>query len=836
MMSKASRRARRRKRRERRGAIRIAKGMPLTGMPRPVRLFAEATERLESLVAERDLTDAISAAEAEGVAAAERLDALIAPFDGFDVVALMQVRNLVYDPNTYQESEFEGMAAIIEVVALVVAARGDRLGRLPTEPSGRRPAADAIIEDVQEAAAECIRVGSICLLLRALAERDDMARISLGAAVREVTLRNSAYPHMARETLTSLFGDSSVEADCRSVLGFTAADALAILEECHRLQSEAWTSRMRSVEKAKTKLMTALQKAEVDLSHAQPPKFDAGSQDLPVSVVHAGEHFKEVWDNAWSNPGDCVTFDAEAIANRTGIPVETVSTVFDAFSIPMVSCPASNVVTEFVGGNSPLRMAPLLRDRDGNVLFIHDGLIVPAVRDRIETSLKTAGRFDAYSKHRGEIVESLALTLLSHHLPRADVYPSLEYLVPDPASKDPQDHPEQYTKLVEGDGLIVVDDVAIIVEAKAVGMRSGARAGEIRALRQDLGRIITSAAVQAERMRERIVNDRGIKLRNGDWLDLRHVRETHTVTVSLEDLSSVATVTAELVDAELLSAHSIPWTVSLHDLRVISELIERPAELVVYLRRRTDPLATTKFIAMDELDMFLHFYSRGLWVEPDPQVVQQELPHFKGPTIAARRRHAKQKVEVIASQTDALDAWYFAKLGVRDEPAPKPTINTHPTLQQLADTITDLGRPGWLSASAMMIETSASDQRMLATAVERLRQMCQEDGARHSLTLAYGSRLADSSVLTLSMYPIAEDYDQALQQLEQYVIVKKHQLQVTRGIGLLFDAPTAGLREIVYDNRTPGEDQQLDELVKQLGLKTSEQSNRSIPPRRKRRR
>ena len=105
----------------------------------------------------------------------------------------------------------------------------------------------------------------------------------------------------------------------------------------------------------------------------------------------------------------------------------------------------------------------------------------------------------------------------------------------------------------------------------------------------------------------------------------------------MDDLTSIATATAELVRAGLLDYDNIPWTVSIHDLELIVELIERPAQFLLYLRRRLNPDATVMFSAPDELDLFLFFFEDGLWVEPDPDQVRAAFPL---PAATYRRRDA----------------------------------------------------------------------------------------------------------------------------------------------------------------------------------------------------
>ena len=134
------------------------------------------------------------------------------------------------------------------------------------------------------------------------------------------------------------------------------------------------------------------------------------------------------------------------------------------------------------------------------------------------------------------------------------------------------------------------------------------------------------------------------------------------MAVSLDDLSGVSTATAELVRAGLLDVSHIPWTVSVHDLDLITQLIDRPAEFLLYLRRRRDPEATVFYTAPDELDLFLYFFEAGLYVEPDPDKIRVALPWMPPATTAERRRRRQQHPAYITSRTDALDLWHYAEI------------------------------------------------------------------------------------------------------------------------------------------------------------------------------
>ncbi|GLW56814.1 hypothetical protein [Kitasatospora phosalacinea] len=542
----------------------------------------------------------------------------------------------------------------------------------------------------------------------------------------------------------------------------------------------------------------------------------SGSGDsLTASAREAAEQVQAAIQGLWKAPADGAAFGVDDLCRHTGLSSGVVSAVVDAFTMPEAQAPPREMALRFLSGVSPLRTHPLLRDATGRVLLVHDVLHLAAVRETLEQDLKDAGRWDAYSKHRGRYLEEEAARLLTVHFPGAEAYSGFEYFVPDPEARVVQQEPSQYTKCVEADALVVVDDVALIIEAKAVALTPAARAGHGQRLRRDLSRIVTDAAEQAQRLRERIRSDAGLRLRDGMWIDLGHVRETHTVAVSLEDLSGITTVTAELVRAGLLPPGDLPWTVSLHDLRVISELVARPAELLLYLRRRTGVETTLKFVAVDELDLFLQFYSSGLWVEPDPDAVAAALPGLGSATTASRRRRSSEHGEVIVSLTGPLDDWYAYQLGDSPVPAPKPAMVGDADLVAFVDAIAETAAPGWLAAGAVLLGGSAKGQGQFTAAMRKVCTMTANDGRPHTIAHVCGTTPADSSVLIWMSVPHPTSQRAAEVFLDRYLRAKKHQLGVSRAFAFLVDGRSRRLTGMLYDNTLPGPDPLLDRLVAQ---------------------
>lgn len=769
-------------------------------------VLLDGVARLDSyLVLSSDPAAVVSLARQRFDDAVEKIAAAVAHVDAFDVLEAVKLRTSLVDPETYRESEHGTTVAMIELTALILAARGARPGTTP--PGGAEPDPSEVIGALQVHLQDLMYAGQVLNMFSV--DRDDpLHLISFGTRLREVAVRNSSYPHMVEDTLTALFDEPAVQAACRSVLGCTVSEIRRVFAALQRLTADNWTDNIEALER-----LAGL--------------ADEGITDLSASDLAQAQ---QLLGRLAVGPGANAMHTAETLAAAVDLDVRTTTTVLDLFSTPMCVRPPVEAVLEFFEGKSPFRTRPVLATPEGEYAVVHHALLVPAIRERVEDALRhDTAAWNTYSKHRGAHLETEAARLIATHLPGCTQHLGFEYFVP---ALDTETDPASYTKLVEGDGLLLLDDVAIIIEAKAVALRPRSRTGDPLRLRQDLRRIVTDAADQGDRLRRRILHDRGLHLRDETWLDLTTIREVHTVAVSLEDLSGIATITSELVTNGLLTTDDLPWTVSLHDLRIISELVDRPAELLLYLRRRTEPDTTRRFHAVDELDFFLHFLAAQLYVEPDPDEVHHALPQLGAPRTGDRRRHREQGLEMLASLTDPLDAWYFHQLGLRATPSDKPRMKADPAVLDLVDELAERREPGWLAMTATLLHLGGNAQRHCATLGSRLAAQTRADRLPHSQAIPMGTRRGDSVLLVVMTMPPTIPMTASQRRLHEYTTAKKHQLQLDRGFGLLYDAQ-GKLLNTYYDNRIPGPDPTLDALCSRIPLKGPEALQGFPPPRRR---
>ncbi|MFV2103674.1 hypothetical protein [Micromonospora sp. LOL_024] len=750
----------------------------------------------------------------------KEFDAAIAEFVGrlrrFDAIRLIEVARLAFlpiVPKGEMPVTAEANAAHVELLALVALAaeRGAAAAGVPDSDVVEDQEMSSFVSEAKEELVTLLRLAQL-RSFAAADPTDKLAMVSLLIQGSEVWVRNLSYPEMVKATnLALLDGDPAVRAALNVELGFDATDALAVLDTCHQLQVINMNDRVNAMHVAISDAMKSTQGGEPDRKMAELARANFVSM------------FEPCVNEATVAIGDIVA--------RTGIAEERVRGVVDRFRLDLGMATPAEVIDQFMTGKNPMRIRPLVASNNGRVMLPHPALNVVAVRENLEDYLKTSAAWNQYAAHRGNLLESRTRTALGRVFPGAHYRDAFDYYIPANGIERETADPARYTKRVEGDHLVLLDDVAVIVEDKAVALSTLARGGKTTRIRTDLTGIITKAADQSGRLRDGIERDGGLRIEGEGWVDLSHIREIHTIAVSLDDLSTVLTATAELVRAGVLTLDNIPWTVSLHDLELITELVARPAEFLLYLRRRRNPDVTVIFSAPDELDLFLYFFEAGLWVEPDPVKVRAAFPFLPEPTTAELRRYRSQQRVFLSSRTDALDKWFHTR--DRDDvgtgTAPKPAMAPSP-VESLIDELQLRNVTGWLSVGATLLSGSTRTEHQFARNGDDLLDNPSPNGKGRSLAVPIAASVdpAEGWLAVWATRPAGSNPAAIEKKFRDYLRAKKYQLGIPRGIVFLYDEPTRGLVGAYYDGHIGPLDAALTATLKHLRPASYLQSR--LPP------
>lgn len=580
MASRTKRRELRRKRREKSGSI-----------PKPI--DRHAALMVKTIAEAADLLNQVPDGDASLPWLEQKLhetvEALAPELGRYGPFAVCELARLNFLPWNFMQGanfiETEGGPARIELLTLLAASS-----------TSSRDATETIwqhMEGWKSQVDSIIQLANLVHLNRATSNGafDPIAKIRSSTRLSEVLMRNSSYPGIVKATLIDLFEEPSIKSALIDLIGFDLMTALNVLEASDAIQMDKMSSRFN--------------KMRAQMEQAMATQGDPTEAQL--------EQVRNQLDSTWDPPDEDVSLSPAEIADRLEIEEKLVEKVLIEFALSSELGSPHSVVDDFMTGDNPLRTNPLVSNDDGRFMLVHPSLVLPAVRENSEQKLKGSSAYWAeYQTHRGKYLETETSDCLSVVLPGAQIYSGFEYFVAASETEQQGAH-AHYTKLVEGDLLFLLDDVAVIAEAKAVALALRSRAGDTRRLRNDLTRIIAKASEQADRLKK-LIEDGGFRLKDGAWVDTSRVREIHTIAVSLEDLSGVSTATADLLQAGLLEANSIPWTISLNDLRLITKLVDKSAVamFLLYLRRRRHPEVTVMYGAVDELDFFLYFFRK--WI------------------------------------------------------------------------------------------------------------------------------------------------------------------------------------------------------------------------------
>ena len=738
--------------------------------------------------------------------AIEDLSTAIAEFDPVRVIEVARIRCLPWSFLPQAEASEAGLTRAEVLTLLAITGHRNLAGKAGPPASPESPECqesscrDLRAQPITDAVYSRIETVDDILHLeqaKALLDRDPEDKIGfITAKVRgaEVWMRNSSYPDQVEITVRELFANEDIDQALKADLGFGVDEAFRALQGCYEMQLDRFSAR---IDKWRDNMTGAMQ--------AHPQGLNEKER----------AHWIGQWQDFWEPESQFVTVSAQEVADYTGLDSATAQAVFEFFTMDLSGSTPRSVIDAFAAGDNPLRTNPIIASLDGRFMLVHDAHIVVAVRETFEQHLKGTQAWDKYQTHRGKVLEERTEATLARVLPGATVLHDFEYYVP--ASEDEEAGPvEGYTKRVEGDNLFILDDVAIIVEDKAVAIAPAARAGDTRRLRNDLTRIIKRAVSQARRLRDRIEADRGLRLHGAEWMDLSSVREIHIVAVSLDDLAATTTGTAELIKAGFIDKDCIAWTISLHDLDLIVELIDHPSEFLLYLRRRTDPLTTVIYTAPDELDLFLYFQQKGLYVEPDPDELHKQFPHLPAITAAERRRFKRQTPKYITSLTDQLDAWHHQRIATKsrrphsaDEAekldftktlsVKKPTMNPTP-LRELLDELKANRVFAWLSIGATLLSGAKTTQEQMVRIPRNLLNNPFEDGRGRSMAMPIVDARGDSWVLAWITRPPTKDFEEFVHEMSTYIQAKAHQWGMRRATAFLYDETTHALVYTLYES------------------------------------
>lgn len=717
--------------------------------------------------------------------------------DAFDLIDLLRFSEIVVPRMGGAEPGAEVNVAVIEMASVVLLARGSR-----TDDSRKRQnrVAQQAQRNVREIAMEFLSVGNFHLLNAATANGDELAHTTAEYQMAVLNIRNRQYPDIHDSVNRALFDEDLSENSLTAGLHFSYSDFEAV-------------------------------RSAIDQEYLHKLYGAMGAKNL---ILGQGAIAPEAsFEDVIAHPGRRASFTARDIASRSGVTLGAVESILTLFSVEFAETDPVAAALAFLEGDNPFHDAALVHDGAGNYVQLNVPIGTDHFRQTVEAALKRTPEWVKYNSRRKDVSEALAIRHLERVLQTKAAHVELHYLaakkgVDVSALHSAAQRPTSLGDYAESDGLFVIGDVAICVEVKGTSFSIASKRGNAKAIRQDLEKTIGSATAQAHRLENLITANGGLWLADRTWLDLTAIREVRSVAVFLDDLGPLGTGLDAMVRTGILKGDKFPWIVSLHDLAVVAETLDRPSEFLHYLRRRTNPATSKRFSSVDELDLFMLFLKGGLYSIPDPNVVHALHPESgPPPTEAMRRKYANQTETMrVDTHTDPLDLWMETRTG--DAPSAKPRLAANSEILRIVDYLGRSKRPGWFRFSADLLELASDDQESISKAMTRAAATTRRDGLHHSLMRGFPSEDGFPAFFAHTVGK-NETVESAENELTLNMSLKSHQIGSDRSVGILLDQSGAIVAS-AYRNSLPSPDPALDELVRSLRLVPPQRMAASIPP------
>lgn len=380
------------------------------------------------------------------------------------------------------------------------------------------------------------------------------------------------------------------------------------------------------------------------------------------------------------------------------------NTILERFGLrPGGSNPVSSVLIDPPQRSSPFLLLPAplgsqpFPDGSEVALLVNPAALSTDLHLTVESAM--ASQFPKWPAARARAVDEHAVELLHKALPGSRAFPNV--YIDGPTGRE------------EIDGIVIYEDIALVIEGKGAPLKLAARRGSIERLVNQLNVLVTEGYRQLQRDRAYVLAGRPARFFDGTGrcvleIDGSTVRRCYQVMPTLDGLADFGTSLPRLVELGVLPAGATPWIIGLTNLHIVTDILNRPAELVAYLDFRTRWAVEPRLFTIDELEMLALFL-----YQVDLPARLAEVP--SGGLLA----HAPNQ--------PMYDDWYAGLSGAGPVVA-KPHIKCTKRIRHFVDELYRAKPPGWLASASAALQLPYTVAAALDELEPSLALEAQRDG------------------------------------------------------------------------------------------------------------
>ncbi len=322
---------------------------------------------------------------------------------------------------------------------------------------------------------------------------------------------------------------------------------------------------------------------------------------------------------------------------------------------------------------------------------------------------KNQKRYTSFVKAREKHATELALSYFSRAFPGCRIGQNLFYTPPG-------------EERCEVDGLILYDDIAIVVEAKGAQLTQKARSGHGRRLERDYEKLVADSLRQGLRVGDFVEKDNERMFTDNAGNPVLNLSSkpstTYVVNLVLDNIDPLAVGLREARECGLLpESCAWPWAVTLADLNTVTSVLDSPSVLLLYMNRR-QKFNELKWLAVhDEIDLLGYYLDHGMPLDGAPR-----------------------NTDLFLYQYDPTPLWaYIARelTGKLDCQKPFPPFNS--VLMDLVSTIEESHCPGALRVSIELLGSRPKVHKELAVVLPTMASRLKDrNGRPQSVNISIG--------------------------------------------------------------------------------------------------
>ncbi len=289
-----------------------------------------------------------------------------------------------------------------------------------------------------------------------------------------------------------------------------------------------------------------------------------------------------------------------------------------------------------------------------------------------------------WNKIQQETSEYLPFKYFERLLPKAEVYHSIFY-----GKKGCRS---------EMDGLIIYDDVLILLEVKAGSLATTSPVLDYETNLLKLKELIENPANQAQRFRNYLEENKKIDIYDSNkkrsniitTLDINSFREIFQCCITLDNLGHLASKASKLKSIGINVDLSSTWSLALDDLRVYADLFDSPLQFLHFLKHRSLAEASGLVELNDELEHIAMYFNYNNYAMYAKEIIAEDEVthiHWHGLTID-------------------IDNYYSNALAEPDKQHEKPKQKFNLYVRQVLDILTCQEKQGRAKVADYILDAS----------------------------------------------------------------------------------------------------------------------------------